>query len=241
MKTANEAFWLLLAWVEAQSEESEEGKQELFTKMAKHLHFKRMDPGYILLMVSKHPRIIAAGLESAALRACLIRANVARRTADEIKLLDRSKDKGHLPMEPEWTFDVKFTPAEAAAIEPGKGFRKIAGLAAGLPWFVRLGRTQGTELEGGRFGVHTMCSRSRPFDWLRYGDGSGFYFQYKLEVGVGAPGEQTTQVKKQWSRHGAFGKTFAAWDEVFREGSEWLVNGELCVRVTVTTASDQGP
>jgi hypothetical protein len=39
---ANERFWLLLSWVEAQSEESEEGKQEFFTRMAKQLYFHAM-------------------------------------------------------------------------------------------------------------------------------------------------------------------------------------------------------
>jgi hypothetical protein len=37
LKTENEVFWLLLAWVEAQSEESEEGTQALFLKMVKQL------------------------------------------------------------------------------------------------------------------------------------------------------------------------------------------------------------
>jgi hypothetical protein len=234
----------LLSWVEAQSEQSEEGKQELFTRLAKHLHFDGMDPGYILLLVSKHPRIIAAGLESAALRASLIRANLARRTADEIELFDRKKELDHLPVElaggkPEWTFDEKFTTAEAAAIEPGRAANKIVGLAAGLPWLVMLGQIQGSESEGGKLGVYSFCT---PFDWMRHGDGSSFYFQYKVEAGVGAPRKQTSRVRNAWSRDGVYGKTFsAAWEEVFREGSEWLVNGELHVRLTVTIANGQGP
>jgi hypothetical protein len=244
LKTANEAFWLLLSWVEAQSEESEEGRQALFTRLAKHLHFDGMDPGYILLMVSEHPRIIAAGLQSAALRASLIRSNVARRTADEIEIFDRNEELDHLPMElaggkPEWTFDEKFTTAEAATIEPGKGTCKTVGLAAGLPWLVMLGQPQGSESEGGKLGLYSMCI---PLKWMRYGDGSSFYFQYRLEVGVGAQRRQTSRVRKAWSRRTPVGKTFAAaWEEVFREGSERLVNGELCVRVTVMTVNDQGP
>lgn len=37
VKTENEIFWLLLAWVEAQREEREEGTQALFLKMVKQL------------------------------------------------------------------------------------------------------------------------------------------------------------------------------------------------------------
>jgi hypothetical protein len=243
LKTENEAFWLLLAWVEAQSEESEEGKQEHFSRMAVGLHFDCMDPGYILLLVSEHPRIIAAGLQHKATRTSLIRANLARRTADDIELFDQEEILDHLPVEfaggkPEWTFDVKFTTAEAAAVKSGKPCSKIVGLAAGLPWFVKLVHTQATDSGGEKLGVYTMCNL--PFDWMSYEDGSGFYFQYKLEVGVGAPRE-TSQTKRRWSRVRAFGKTFAAWEEVFRKGSEWLVNGELRVRVTVTKANGQGP
>jgi hypothetical protein len=243
LKTANEAFWLLLSWVETQSEESEEGKQALFTRMAKHLSFPAMDPGYILLLVSEHPRVISAGLQHTVTRASLIRSNLARRTAGVIEQTDKDGIV-YLPVafaggKPEWTFNVTFTTAEAAATEPGERCSKIVGLAAGLPWFVRLKRTQATESEGEKLRVSTMCSF--PFDWMSYEDGSGFYYQYKLEVGVGAPRE-TSYTKRRWSSGlNAWGKTFAAWEEVFKEGSKWLVNGELCVRLTVTTANDQGP
>jgi hypothetical protein len=248
LKTANEAFWLLLAWLEAQSEESEEGKQELFTRMAKHLSFAAMDPGYILLLVSEHPRIIAAGLQHKVMRASLIHSNLARRTSGDIGLVAQQKTLDRLPAElpggkPEWTFDVKFTTAEAAAIKPGERYSKIVGLAAGLPWQVDLERRNG-ELKGGareRDGAAGVYNQySLPFTWMRFEDGSGFYFRYKLEVGVGAPRE-SSRVKRVWSGVSTFGKSLTAWEEVFREGSEWLVNGELRVRVTVATVNDQGP
>jgi hypothetical protein len=57
--------------------------------MAKHLHFHVLDPGYILLLVSEHPRIIAAGLQHKVIRASLIHSNLARRTDNEGRLAVR--------------------------------------------------------------------------------------------------------------------------------------------------------
>jgi hypothetical protein len=247
IKTANEAFWLLLAWVEAQSEESEEGKQALFTRMAKHLSFPAMDPGYILLLVSKHPRIIAAGLESEVLRASLIHSNLARRTDSEVDwLYDRATDfpapKERFPWpcgKATWTLDLSFNAADAAAVKSGQQCWKMVGLVAGLPWCVELEHEDDQENE---VGVYTMSDL--PFDWMTYGDGAGFFFHYKLEVALGTPHTKTFSSDKSertWTESRPWGGIFGAWDKVFREGSEWLVDGELRVRVTLETINDQGP
>jgi hypothetical protein len=246
LQTANEAFWLLLSWVEAQSEESEESKQELFTRLAQHLSFPAMDPGYILLLVSKHPRIIAAGLESEVLRASLIHANVARRTDDEVNWLFKRPTGLPVPKESfrwpcgkaAWTLDENFNAADVAAFKSNQVCRKVVGLVAGLPWSVRLQRAvdQGQEV-----GVYTTCDL--PFDWMAYGDGAGFFFIYRLEVALNTPHTTTfsSNSERRWTEITAWGGRFGAWDDVFREGSEWLVDGELRVRVTVTTINDQGP
>jgi hypothetical protein len=247
LKTANEAFWLLLSWVEAQSEESEESKQELFTRMAKHLSFPAMDPGYILLLVSKHPRIVAAGLESEVLRASLIHANVARRTGGEVDVLFKRPTGFSVPEErfpwpcgkATWTFDGNFNAADVAPFRSGEYCRKVVGLVAGLPWWVELERRADRERE---VGVFTVCHL--PFDWMTFGDGAGFFFHYTLEVAPGTPRTQafspSTSVRR-WTETEPWGGRFGAWDDVFREGSEWLVDGELCVRLTVETTNDQGP
>jgi hypothetical protein len=246
LKTANEAFWLLLSWVEAQSEESEEGKQELFTRMAKHLSFPAMDPGYILLMVSEHPRIIAAGLQHKVMRASLIHANLARRTDNEVDwLYEKSESfRGRKECFPRacgkatWALEVSFNAAEVAAFRSGQACRKVGGLVAGLPWCVGLERRPG---QGREVGVCTMWGL--PFDWVTYKDGAGFFCQFKVEVALGTPHTKTGTFAGQrtWVQAASSGLCVGAWDDVFRMGSEWLVDGELRVRVTVTTVNDQGP
>jgi hypothetical protein len=232
--------------VEAQSEESEEGKQELFNRMAKHLRFAAMDPGYILLLVSKHPRIIAAGLESEVLRASLIYSNMARRTDDEVDWLYEKtivfpvpKERFPLPCgEATWTLDVSFNAADVAAIESGGERCKVVGLVAGLPWYVTL---KHQAAQGQEVGVYTMCDL--PFDWMTYGDGAGFFFHFTLEAALGTPFTKAFLFagKRTWTELAAWGGAFGAWDDMFREGSEWLLDGELRVRVTLTTIHDQGP
>jgi hypothetical protein len=248
LKTANEAFWLLLAWVEAQSDESEEGKQELFNRMAKHLYFSAMDPGYILLMVSKHPRIVAAGLESEVLRASLIHANGARRTNDEVDWLTERTPGFSVPKERSpwacgeatWTFDGSYNAANVAAFKTHQLSCKVVGLAAGLPWRIELEHRAAKGGHGVEVGMYAMSRL--PFDWMTYGDGSGFFFHSRLEV---APGTAVTKAftsgKRIFTQASSLGGIVGAWDDVFREGSEWLVDGKLRVRVSVTTINDQGP
>jgi hypothetical protein len=118
----------LLAWVEAQSEESEENKQTLFTRLAQHLSFPAMDPGYILLLVSEHPRIIAAGLQHKVMRASLIPANVARRTNGEVDVLYERSPGFPVPKErfpwpcgkATWTLDVSFNAVDVAPFKSGE-------------------------------------------------------------------------------------------------------------------------
>jgi hypothetical protein len=80
---------------------------------------------------------------------------------------------------------------------------------------------------------------------MTYGDGAGFFFTDKVEVAVGTPRTQTVvptgKYKRRYTEKAVWGRTFGAWDDVFREGSEWLVDGELRVRATLTTINDQGP
>jgi hypothetical protein len=262
LKTANEAFWLLLAWVEAQSEESEEGKQELFNRMAKHLSFAAMDPGYILLLVSEHPRIIAAGLQHKVMKASLIHSNLARRTREELIAFTRKTCLDFRPMDRragQWVCSVRFSAADVVGFEFGDTCEKVAGLVAGIPWHVslsldktfrhlkqlaRMSSAPPRTVEVPEARVATACSL--PFEWMRHqlDDGVGFYYQYKLEVGVGTPREQTYGdcVKRQWSEEGIVnGAPLAEWKDLFREGSDWLVDGELHVRLTVETIDDQGP
>jgi hypothetical protein len=246
LKTANEAFWLLLSWVEAQSEESEEGQQELFNRMAKHLRFGAMDPGYILLLVSEHPRIIAAGLQHKAMKASLIHANLARRTNGEVDWLYKETTRFPVPKESfpwpcgkaTWTLDVSFNAADAAAFKTGEMCRKVAGLVAGLPWRVEVQRR--TDQQNG-IGLFSMCDL--PFDWMTYGDGAGFFFESRVEVAPGTPHTKTFSFAGQrtWTQAASLGVSFGAWDDVFREGGEWLVDGGLRVKVTLTTIYDQGP
>jgi hypothetical protein len=244
LKTANEVFWLLLSWVEAQSEESEEGKQELFTRMAKHLRFSAMDPGYILLLVSEHPRIISAGLQHKVMRVSLIHANLARRTDGEVDWLYERTKRFPVPKErfpwpcgkATWTLDWSFNATDAAAVKSGQQCRKVVGLVAGLPWCVELRHHADQETE---VGVYTMCDL--PFDWMTYGDGSTFLFTYKLEWALGTSKTVSFASSRTWVETTPWGRSFGAWDDVFREGSEWLVDGKLHVRVTVTTINDQGP
>jgi hypothetical protein len=240
LKTENEAFWLLLSWVEAQSEQSEEGKQALFTRMAKHLRFHDMDPGYILLMVSEHPRIIAAGLQAYTLKKSLTLANLARRTSaqvDGFNEVGSFQGNSRASREAKWTFDVSFNASEASAIEPGEWCHKLVGFAGGMPWYVELYRAESGEMAG----VYTSCSL--PFEWMTHGDGAGFYFRYKLEVGLGAVSLYVDEddSTRCWAGGQGWGDTFAPWDDVFREGSEWLAEGELRVRVAVQMIRDQGP
>jgi hypothetical protein len=241
-------FWLLLAWVEAQSEESEEGKQELFTEMAKHLYFDCMDPGYILLLVSEHPRIIAAGLQYKATRACLIHANLARRNPEEIDVFDETGPSDHpmfytLGKVDTWKFDARFIPADVAAIESGAECRKVVGLVAGLPWCLELFRGDEGGVEAGQALMRTTCSL--PFEWMTYENSAGFYYKYKLKVGVGAQGEWTAEegITRYWSTTAdkTYHDSLGTWDEVFEEDSSYLVDGVLHVRLTVMINNDQGP
>jgi hypothetical protein len=243
-KLENEAFWLLLAWVEAQSGESEEGKQALFTRLAQHLSFAAMDPGYIVLMVSEHPRIIAAGLQKKALTDSLVRANQARRSMEDSKgymgpYLGRWKAT---PTPVTWTFEVSFNAVEAAALQPGEECRKVVGLVAGMPWYVELYRTAVYDETGG---VEVFTNCSLPFEWTNLEDGGGFYFKYKIEVGVGTPREcdieESDLLKRCWPADDMWGDTFAPWVDIVREGSDWLVDGELHMRLTVKATNEQGP
>jgi hypothetical protein len=248
LKTANEAFWLLISWVEAQNDQSEKRKQALFARMAKHLRFHVMDPGYILLLVSKHPRIIAAGLQLEVMRASLIHSNVARRTDDEVDWLYEEPTALPAPKESfpwpcgkaTWTLDVSFNAAEAATFKTGEKCCKVVGLVAGLPWRVHLERGADKEKE---VIMYTMCHL--PFDWMTFGDGAGFFFTDTVEVALGTPRTKTFlstgKYKRRYTERASWVRMFGAWDDVFREGSEWLVDGELRVRVTVTTINDQGP
>jgi hypothetical protein len=248
LNTANETFWLMLSWVEAQNEESEEGKQALFTRMAKHLRFDCMDPGYMVLLVSKHPRIIAAGMQSTALMACLIHANLARRTPEEVDMFCK-KGPSDLPIfntlgkVDTWTFDLGFNAAEIAAIESGAQCRKVVGLVAGLPWCLELHRMDDDGKGARQAAFSTMCSL--PFEWMTYEDGAGFYYQYKLKVGVGAQRERivTKGNTRYWSTvaESTDYDVLGTWTEVFREGSNYLVDGVLLVRLTVMINNDQGP
>jgi hypothetical protein len=232
--------------VEVQSEQSEEGKQELFTRLAQHLSFPAMDPGYILLLVSEHPRIIAAGLQHKVMRASLIHSNLARRTDGEVDWLYRKPERFPVPKErfpwpcgkATWTLDASFNAADIAAVRPRQQCRKVVGLVAGMPWCVGLERRA---VQGEEVGVFSMCNL--PFDWMTYGDGAGFFFTDKVEAALGTPRTQTvlSGKRRRYTETIPYGRTFGAWDDVFREGSEWLVNGELRVRVTLTTINDQGP
>jgi hypothetical protein len=252
LKTENERFWLLLSWVEAQSEESEEGKQVLFTRLAQHLSFAAMDPGYILLLVSKHPRIIAAGLQLEVMRASLIYANLAGRTDDDLDVLyERSPGfsvpKKHLSRSPWplstatwWTVHVSFNAADATAATSGQKCRKVVGLVAGLPWYIELQRRADQQSE---VGVYTMCDL--PFDGMTFGLGAGFFFHYRIEWALGTPRRKTFPFmdlgKRTWTELDSVGDGFGTWDDVFREESEWLVDGELHARMTVTTMNEQSP
>jgi hypothetical protein len=189
--------------VEAQSKESEQRKQELFNWLCIFIEFDCMDPGYILLLVSWHPRILAAGLQGEVLTKSLIRSNMARRTPDEVETLIEQTKETELVSLPSrgrkgsWVFEVSFTAAEAAAVEPDKECRKVVGLAEGLPWTVELFRLE-SEAEGEVQDAFITTTCSLPFQWMDYGpdkarrladgdEGAGFFFQYKLEAGLGAP------------------------------------------------------
>jgi hypothetical protein len=245
LKTANEAFWLLLSWVEAQSEESEEGKQALFTRMAKHLQFHSMDPGYILLMVSDHPRIISAGLQLKAVKDSLRHSNQARRTHDEIEEFHAAGPSMPSLTRPgervSWAFNGRFKAADITAIKTGEECSKVVGLGAGLPWYIELCLQKGAEAEAIQAAVYTNVRL--PFDWMTYEDGGGFYFRVDLIVGFGTPCVTNVldSVWRNWCEERACGDRFAAWDDVFREGSEWLKDGELCVGVIISIINDQGP
>lgn len=235
----------MLAWVEAQGEQSEEGEQALFTDMTEHLYFAEMDPGYVLLVISKHPRIISAGLESEVLWKCLSRANLARRTSDEVQAFEeQDTDMQKIPIgrsgKSTWTFNVRFRPAEAAAIDPDDRCRKVVGLAAGMPWYIELYRTAG-EMEVQQAAMYTMCDL--PFEWMTLRGGPGFYYSYTLQVGFGTENETsfTDDGRRRWTGDIAGGGCFASWADLFREGSTWLVDGELHVKLTLSIIRDQGP
>jgi hypothetical protein len=239
LKTENEAFWLLLAWVEAQSEESEEGKQELFTRMAKHLHFHDMDPGYILLLVSKHPRIIAAGLQVKVLTECLRHATVARRTPAQVASFNKHSGikltSSHAPLgKVSWTKHVTFTAADIVGMtSSGATCIKIVGLVAGIPWRVMLLRADNQVRVC--TGSAAICGAGLPGTR----EGGGIFFTYCLEVGA-------AMSKTHVSRDGAwtngllwYHESSGAWEEVFAEGSGWLRDGQLDVKVTITICNDQ--
>jgi hypothetical protein len=219
--------------------------------MAKHLSFAAMDPGYILLLVSKHPRIIAAGLESEVLRASLIHSSLARRTDDDLDVFYERSPGFPVPKKKIsraswpfgratwWTLDVSFNVADATAATSGQKCCKVVGLVAGLPWYVELQRRAD---QGKEVGVSTVCHL--PFDWMTFGDSSGFFFRYGVDWALGTPRRSLLFKvcgKRTWTELDSVGDAFGTWDDVFREGSEWLVDGELRVRVTVETTDDQGP
>jgi hypothetical protein len=187
-------------------------------------------------------------MESTALRACFIRSNLARRTREEVDMfckkgpsdLSVSDSLGQVDA---WRFSAAFSAAEIAAIESGTRCRKVVGLVAGLPWCLELYRTAADGEEAGQAALSTMCSL--PFKWMTYKDGAGFYYQYKLRVGVGAPRERTLEkgTTRYWTTtaDNTDCHSFGTWNKVFREGGGWLVDGVLHVRLTVMINIDQGP
>jgi hypothetical protein len=248
LKTENETFWLLLSWVEAQSEESEEGKQELFTRIAKHLQFHAMDPGYVLLLVREHPRIIAAGLQGQVLLESLIRANLARRAAQQVDHMDSQHgfklSSGRAPSgKVSWTKKMTFTAADIACMTSvGTGRCKELGLVAGIPWTVQLDRedTEGTH----QAALFTGCKPPGEWDSIETGKGPlGFFFTYCLAAGATrrrSIKQSPAQGVSIWTDSMMWGGDLAAWGEVFAEGSQWLRDGGLDVKATITTCNDQG-
>jgi hypothetical protein len=250
LKTENEAFWLLLAWVEAQSKESEEGKQALFNRMAKELRFHDMDPGYILLMVSEHPRIIAAGLQGRVFAECLGHANMARRTPQQVDGFRRYCNKllsGRAPRAPlgkvSWTKEATLTASDIASVTiTGQPYDKYVGLVAGAPWRVELLRKMDDQSPD-QVGLYT--GPVFPTGWGYHGaTGAGLFLSYSLTVGAArsrtiAPTDESS-IRHWTDGRIVWGKTTEPWEEVFGHGSGWLRNGGLDVKVNITTCNDQG-
>jgi hypothetical protein len=247
VKAENEAFWLLLAWVAAQSEESEEGKQALFIRMAKGLRFHDMDPGYILLMVSNNPRIVAAGLQARVLADCLGQANLARRTPQQVDGFRRYSNSqplsGRAPLgKVSWTKKVTFTASDIASVTSGHPNYKGVGLVAGMLWGVQLVRKT-DDKSPDRVGLY--IGPSFPLGWGYCGStGAGLFLRYSLTAGAARSrtiGPVNEGSIRHWTNEDfVWGKTMEPWEEVFGHGSEWLRNGGLDVTVNITTCNDQG-
>jgi hypothetical protein len=233
--------------VEAQSEESEEGKQELFNRMAKHLRFSAMNPGYILMMVSEHPRIISAGLQGKALRESLGQASLAMRTPEQVTSMKKNQfthDSGSPssrapPGEVEWIKDATFTAADIGAVTSTyKHCRKRVGLVAGIPWDVVLGRLS-THGQAHRAWLYTGCDAV--YGWQSRSVGSGVCFSYRIIVGDRRRVDIKPSPRGSWfvTDGSIWGDSVKEWTEIFKPGSEWLRGPELYVEVIITTCNHQ--
>jgi hypothetical protein len=196
-----------------------------------------MDPGYILLLVSEHPRIIAAGLQVKVLKECMGHATVARRTPTQVASFRKHSGikltPSHAPLgQVSWTKDVTFTAADIAGMtSSGARCSKVVGLVAGIPWDVRLDRVD-DEVQ--------VCTGSAP--WLGAGlpgaRGGGIFFTYCLEIGAAMSGTYECR-DEPWTDGLLWYECLGAWEEVFAEGSGWLRDGKLDVKVTITICNDQ--
>jgi hypothetical protein len=244
LKTENEAFWLLLAWMEAQSEESQEDtgedEHELFNRMAKHLRFHAMDPSYILLLVSEHPRIISAGLQGRVLRESLGHATLARRTPTQVANFNRCSVKLSSSRVPSgkvsWSKDVTFTASDVAEASNDRFCHKTVGLVAGIPWKVRLDREDDDVVK-----VSTGLDAFLGYKALHHSLGGGIFFSYRLEIGPRSRVYTSSihDAAELWTDGTLWSEALGAWEDVLAEGSDWLRDGNLDVKVTITIRNDQ--
>lgn len=245
VKTEGEAFWLLVSWVEAQSAETEEGKQALFERMVGHMRFHAMDPGYILLIVTQNRRVIAAGMGEKLLRESLIHSHLRRRTSAQGKdylanrpklaLLESRAPSGIVS----WALGCSFTVTEVCELAQGRRPYRF-GLVGGMPWLIQLAYNK--ERSPKNIGAYMMPSS--PVKTEMYKDGSGFFHGFSVEVGCGTFKYTmlgSSECADIWRAPLGRGYDFASLEELTADGSPWLKEGNLHIKVTICLNNEPVP
>lgn len=176
--------------MEAQSDETEQGKQALFKRMAKHLRFDAMQPGYVLLLVCDHPRVIAAGLQATVLRASLNGANSPSRLPKGTYGYKRVGSRYAMPSlrvkggfgSISRSHKVELSAADVTRVRQGHAVKRTVGLIAGMPWVLTIDRTQTTTAAGGVESRHRLNVRcDSPFTYAT-GQMTGFYYTCTVAI-----------------------------------------------------------
>lgn len=237
--------------MEGQADEDEDGKQALFKRLAQHLRFFAMDPSYILLVVSKCPRILTADMQVLVLSESLRRADLARRCPSHHDAFLRSNPNAPKARGPRgdvfWTFRVTFSAAEIAeASVVDRGVAKVGGLVAGFPWKVVLVRQRASSEDRERDKVYLYTGHRGFKDRSAGGDWHGLLFKYEMFVGTDKGAHRTAGPgaygSAKWAADKIPGTEVGFWEAMFKENSPWLrAGGMLNVKVTIWVQNDQGP